>query len=265
MRNYRFKTALPDCGKMNGYCSIKINNTYFNTMKALSILFIAFLFFTAVYAQDTTKVIHPKPSVHQLLRNIIGGPRETDRFRRRQDSLVRPTLPPETHHPDVYIDGGFGYSFLGVHGMQSNYSVNYQAGDGMFTFKGVDIASYKPNDNPYDYRLFKDWNLLETNSLDQLDFMYGRRFVNRAGQNAFNISAGIGIESRGFFYYTYPNMVQTRSETSAAYVGVPFEANYQLFSRRFGVSFNIKLSGDISRYSFASIGVALGLGYHYKN
>jgi hypothetical protein len=234
-------------------------------MKALSLLLLALLFFTAASAQDTTKLNSPKPGMHQVWRSILLGPHEVDQFRRRQDSLLRPKLPPEMHHPAIYADGGFGYAFVGVHGLMSNYSVNYEDGYGMFTFKGVNISSWRPDDNPYDHRIILFGGDVKSNSLNQLDFMYGWRFVNRPNQFALNVSAGLAVESRYFYYYEYPSKIQTRYQNAATYPGVPIEVNYQLFARRFGASFNIKLSGDVSRYSFAAIGVALGLGYHYKN
>src|SRR6202000_664940 len=105
-------------------------NTYFTTMKPLSLLLSAILFVTIAQAQDTTKAYHAKLTLHQVLRNIIGGPREAERYREHQDSLIRPNLPPEGHHPVVYIDGELGYAFLGVHGFESSFSINYQGDDG---------------------------------------------------------------------------------------------------------------------------------------
>jgi hypothetical protein len=235
-------------------------------MKTFSLLIITTLFYTCAYAQDTAKIYRPKPSLHQLLRNILDGPLAVERYRRHQDSLIRPTLPPEYHHPAAYIDGGLGYAFLGVHGFVSNFSLNYQDDAGLFTLKGLNISSFRPTDNPYDRKKIIIFDDVESNSLDQIDLMYGKRLVDRTGQEAVNFSAGLAIESRYFYTYEYPSAsVHIRNQTSTTYPGIPVEVNWQVFSRRFGASFNLKLSGDISKYSFASIGVALGLGYHYKN
>ncbi|MGN6179463.1 MAG: hypothetical protein ACTHNW_09805 [Mucilaginibacter sp.] len=235
-------------------------------MKTLSLLLLVSLLFTTAYAQDTAKVHHSKLTLHQLWRSMLYGPQEMNRFRRHEDSLIRPTLPPEGHHPAVYIDGEVGYAFLGIHGFESSAAINYQGdGDGMFTLKGLNISAFKSSDNPYNKNRLIIIDDIKTNSLDQVALLYGKRLVDRTHQQAFNFSAGIAIESRYFYYYSFSPNSQTRYQHAATYPGVPLEANYQLFSRRFGASFNFKVSGDISKYSFASVGVALGLGYHYKN
>jgi len=43
---------------------------------------------------------------------------------------------------------------------------------------------------------------------------------------------------------------------------LPFEADYQWYTRRFGVSFGLKLTGDVSQHSFFGFGVDMGLGFH---
>ncbi len=124
MRFYRFETAQPDCGKMMTRVALITNNTYLISMKPLSLLLLACLFFTGTYAQDTSKVYRPKTRLHQLWRNIIAGPQAIDPFRTRRDSLLRrQNLTPETHHPVAYIDGELGYAFLGVHGFENSLAL----------------------------------------------------------------------------------------------------------------------------------------------
>jgi hypothetical protein len=252
--------------KNDDHVASPYNITYLPAMRSLSLLLLAGLLFTTAYAQDTTKVHHSKFTFHQLWRGLLYGPQEMNRYRVHEDSLIRPTLAPEGHHPAVYIDGEIGYAFLGIHGFENSAAINYQGdGDGVLTLKGLNISAFKPSDNPYNKDRPIIFDDLKTNSLDQVALLYGKRLVDRTNQDALNFSAGIAIESRYFYYYSFSPHSQTRYQNASTYPGVPLEANYQLFSRRFGASFNFKLSGDISKYSFASVGVALGLGYHYKN
>jgi hypothetical protein len=228
----------------------------------LPLLLLVFIFFSKAVGQDTvkkdtTKAKQEKP-YQILLHSITKHPDAYSRERRQQDSIHLAKLGPETHHPAIYIEGGFGYTFAGLRGIEGNYSLNYQYKKSLFTLRGLGTASYR--DDPYTHQWFELYSQ-ETGGLAEYSFLYGLRFVNN-NQQALSFSAGIGDDRRSLYSYdAHDNKTVTREN----YFGVPFEANYQIFSRRFGASFGIKLFGDISQHSFAGIGVNLGLGYHYAH
>jgi hypothetical protein len=210
-------------------------------------------------AQDTVKAQDPAAHLrllrHRLKRDILTHPSlVTKNEILEEDSVRRSLLLPEKHHPVLYVDGGFGYTFAGLRGIEGSYSLNYGYKHNLFTFRGLGTASYE--DNPKDiFRLFPDQ---PTGSMSQYALLYGWRITGLPG-HAFSLSAGISADSRRL--YSYDNTNQ-QTHTVENYAGLPFEANYQWFTRRFGVSFGIKLTGDISKHDFIGIGVDMGLGFH---
>jgi len=172
-----------------------------------------------------------------------------------EDSLRHSLLPPEKHHPVLYVDGGFGYTFAGLRGIEGNYSLNYQYKKSLFTLRGLGTASYR--NDPYSHKLFNLYSQ-ETGSLAQYSFLYGLRFSNNSS-HAYSLSLGIADDRRSLYSY---DMKDNKTIARENYAGIPFEANYQWYTQRFGASFAIKLMGDVSKHSFAAIGIAMGLGYH---
>lgn len=211
-----------------------------------------------VNAQDTTKA---KDTIAQLralsLRRFkhsfsLLPPYKLKKERQTEDSIRRTLLPPEGRHPILYVDAGFGYTFAGLRGIEGNYSLNYQYKMSLFTLRGLGTASYRS-----DPTKFIDLWSRETGGLAQYSFLYGLRFSNNEG-HAYSFSAGIADDRRSV--YSYYDKIKTVAREN--YAGIPFEADYQWYTHRFGASFNIKFMGDVSKHSFAAIGVAMGLGYH---
>ncbi len=208
-------------------------------------------------AQDTVKTNKPdalKKNRYRprrpKLNDIFMSPAELQRMHKEQDSIYQKAHP-EHHHPTLYVDGGFGYVIGGLRGYQANYSLNYQNGLSLFTFRGLTNGSSKQDAG-------KIFSYDITGSSHQLALMYGLRFNNNKGR-AYSFSAGVDHVDRSAYYYDNAN---NRTQIEGEYIGVPFEANYEWYTRRFGVSFGLKLSGDVSRHSFFGIGVDMGLGFH---
>ena len=228
-------------------------------MKPLLLLtLLATLFFVNAKGQDTTKKsaprFKPEPPLRMIFHPFTENPQAYQREHHYQDSIRRAALPPEMHHPTLYLDGGFGAGLLGEHGVQGNYSLNYQYDRSLFTFRGIDIAAYRYNPHQI-LNIFPDQ---VTNSLDQYAFLYGWRFTNHRNR-AYSFSLGVAADDRTI-YFDGDN--SQRLHTSSTYAGLPFEADYQWYTRRFGVSFGLKLTGDVSQHSFFGFGVDIGLGFH---
>ena len=227
-------------------------------MKYLFFVALLSLSFVCAKGQDTVKrsapVSHRKKPIPLIIHSLNESPEELRREHQQRDSIRWASQKPESHHPALYVDFGFGGA-VGVNGLQGNYSLNYQYDRSLFTVRGVGIETFRTKSSevtPVNYFLFPE----ASGSLTQYAFLYGWRFTSRFNQ-AFSVSAGISTNDR-FFYYQGSQRVHIEDH----YAGVPFEANYQWFTRRFGVSFGLKLSGDISQHSFVGFGVDMGLGFH---
>lgn len=214
--------------------------------------------FLIAKGQDTLKHSPPAPKPQKttplILHSLNESPEELRREHQQRDSIRWATQKTESHHPAVYIDFGFGGA-VGVNGLQGNYSLNYQYDRSLFTVRSVGIETFRTKSSevtPVNYFFFPE----ASGSFTQYAFLYGWRFTSRLNQ-AFSISVGISTNDR-FFYYQGSQRVHIEDY----YAGIPFEANYQWFTRRFGVSFGLKLSGDISQHSFVGFGVDMGLGFH---
>jgi hypothetical protein len=226
----------------------------------LSLLFFVFIYFSMAMGQDTVKkdtsTVKQEKPYKIFLHSLTRRPDVYAREHQQQDSILRAKMHPEMHHPAIYIDGGFGYVIGGLRGAQANYSLNYQDGLSLFTFRGLANGSEKPN--PTSRGLLSGLEYETTGTMTEYALMYGLRFNSNIG-HAFNFSAGIDHDNRSAYYYDEAN---NKTQVKGDYIGVPFEANYQWYTRRFGVSFGLKLSGDISRHDFIGIGVDMGLGFH---
>jgi hypothetical protein len=212
-----------------------------------------------VFAQDTVKSKAPA-NIHNPYRpefkDMFLSPRQLQKKHAYQDSIIELTRPPEAKHPILYADFGFGASF----GLQGNYSLNYQYNQSLFTFRGLGVEAFeakpanKTHLNLFQYRT--------TSSLGQYALLYGWRFTNNRN-HAFSFSAGISADDRTFYHYYTTSQPTDKMESE--YAGIPFEANYQWYGRRFGASFGLKLSGDISQHSFIGFGIDMGLGFHTRS
>lgn len=236
-------------------------------MKTLSLL-ITLMFLCALnaIAQDTIKAAKSdtlttrqklrKYGPHPAVSDFLAPPQVRMRKHQHADSVLN-AIAPEHHHPGIYLDFGFGAAFLGIHGLEGHYSLNYETKSNLFTFRGlgtVTLTDQYTALSPFTY--LPDYKT--SNSLGEYALMYGRRFINDK-HKALSVSLGISSDRRTFYYY-YPQTPTVK--TNAYYAGLPFEANYNWFTGRFGVGFGVKLMGDISKYSFLGLGIDMSLGFH---
>ena len=237
-------------------------------MKPLSLLFsLLFLCVFSALAQDTAKTAKPdtlttrqkirkyRPSPPGI-RNFFTSPQELHRRQHQQDSIFDKMLP-EQHHPGIYFDFGFGGAFIGIHGFEGSYSLNYENKNSLFTFRGLGTIAY--TDTYTEITPFNYFPGFKTeNSLGEYALMYGWRFINNK-HNGLSFSLGISSDRRTFYYY-YPKA--PTEKTNEYYAGLPFEANYNWFMSRFGVGGGFKVMGNISQHSFIGLGIDLSVGFH---
>jgi hypothetical protein len=110
-------------------------------------------------------------------------------------------------------------------------------------------------------------------SLDEVALLYGQRFINNG--HAYSISLGASYNH----FRIYDKSTSARYDINSEYIGLPFEANIKWFKSvkkrfkiyglipvgkptAFGGSIGFKFFGNISKQSYAGIGLSYGLGYH---
>lgn len=156
------------------------------------------------------------------------------------------------------------------------YSVNYQAGNNLFTFRNLYVASKNPNRDKSLSQAFIFPAYINGNSLNAYSLLYGKRFIN----NASSFSVSVGLSTNTLVNRFEVNDLKYRFKSN--YIGFPFEVNYKLFKaskKRFRVlyglvpvgqptafarSIGFKLYGNFSKVSHVGIGVNFGLGWHKK-
>jgi hypothetical protein len=223
-------------------------------LKYLFFVALLSLCFVVAKGQDTVKRSTPgERPAPLIIHSLNESPEDLILEHRQRDSIRKATQKPESSHPALYVDFGFGGA-VGINGLQGNYSLNYQIDRSLFTVRGLGIETFRVKSTeltPISYFIFPE----TSGSLSQYAFLYGWRFTKY--KQGFSFSAGISTNDR---LINYIGSKSVHIETY--YTGVPFEANYQWFTDRFGVSFGLKLSGDISQHSFVGFGVDMGLGFH---
>ena len=170
----------------------------------------------------------------------------------------------------MYTDIGFGAPLTGASGALLNMGLNYQVNKSLFTLRLNAIGGNFP-EVVYAARPRTETNLFEYAAL------YGLRFIN--GGHSYSFSAGLSFDNR----VTTVSFNDVELQHFAnRYPGVPFEMNVLWFKKAkrrnriygiipfgkptaYGGSYGFRLSGNLSKYSYISLGGIFGLGYfkHY--
>jgi hypothetical protein len=174
-------------------------------------------------------------------------------------------------NPIIYYTFQVGGNIAGEKGLLLGNDLNYQFNHHLFTLKGLFILNADLGVvNP----LVPIPAVHTRNTIFEASALYGQRFIK--GGRAFNFSIGPSINIRNGRYRNERD--QTYSIMNY-YPGLSFDAGVMWFKsakRRFrvyhiipvgkptgfGGSIGFKLSGNVSKYSFAALGVVYGLGYH---
>lgn len=175
-------------------------------------------------------------------------------------------------NPIIFGEGYFGAALAGLSGYYLGASFNYQIKSSLLTFRvstipDIDLKIISPI-IPLPY-------FLDKGHTDEYGFLYGLRKVKDG--LSFSFSAGVSCNYRLTTEYDNNNQILYRNRYN--YVGLPFEVNVKWFKKEknryriyyvfpvgkptgFGRSLGLKLSGNISKYSYLAIGIVGGLGYH---
>lgn len=172
-------------------------------------------------------------------------------------------------NPIIFFDESLGGAFGNAGGFAIVLGMNYQQNRSLFTLRYVGTAKFGADVIaplvPLPFINVK-------NSMGEVALLYGLRMVE--GDKGYSFSLGASFS--GFEQY-YDKTGY--NEKSYDYFGVPFEANIKWFKSEkkrfriyglipvgkptaFGGSIGFKLFGNISKQSYAGIGLSIGLGLH---
>ncbi len=173
-------------------------------------------------------------------------------------------------NPIIFGEIGIGFALAGVSGPQAGFSFNYQIKHQLITLRYTGVADIKiavlapiipiPIDQGH---------------LDEFAVLYGLRSV-KEGQS---LSFSLGLSQNTHVIKYNNENYQELYRTNNSYIGLPFEFNIKWFKKdkeryhiyylipvgkptAFGNSFGLKLSGNLSNYSYLAFGIVFGLGYH---
>ena len=189
----------------------------------------------------------------------------------KTDTLKQLIITGKTH-PIIYGGADIGAGLAGATGLEIGLSLNYQLRRQLFTVRYVGIVNFSIKAIGSPIPLFP--GVQDNGSLEETGALYGHRYVN--GGHAFSFSAGLSKSTR---IIKNKDNIQLPPRIEDHYVGVPFEFNMMWFKsnkRRyrvyglipvgkptgFGSSIGFKLGGNISKYSYLSLGLTSSLGYH---
>ncbi|MET4082591.1 hypothetical protein ABIB40_002551 [Pedobacter sp. UYP30] len=178
------------------------------------------------------------------------------------DTTINLDVVAKAKNPIIFGEGFIGGSFGFLFGGELNYQVNHS----LFTARitGVSVLEIGGFIIPVFYT--KEFYY-------EPALLYGYRYIKNG--HSFSVSGGISYNNK-LVYSPRESVYSERSE----YVGFPFEVNYKLFKNKktryriiysifpvgkptaFGRGFGLKLSGNISKFSYLGFGLTYGFGYH---
>ena len=175
----------------------------------------------------------------------------------------------DKRNPIIFFDESLGGAFGNAGGLAIVIGMNYQVNRSLFTVRYVGTAKFGVDVIaplvPLPFIKIK-------NSMGEVAILYGIRMIE--GDKGYSFSLGASYSGYEQYYD------QTGyNERSYNYFGVPFEANIKWFKSEkkrfriyglipvgkptaFGGSIGFKLFGNISKQSYAGVGLSIGLGLH---
>lgn len=175
----------------------------------------------------------------------------------------------EKSNPIIYLESFGGFSVVQSAGFAGGFELNYQTGKSLFTARYTNAAGYSQRVDDDVIVIISRYD--KTEDYKEYAVLYGIRWLRR--NHSYSISAGISrnnleLISRDFSGEEFMRFVENKN-----FYSVPFEANYKWFYSKkksklvyyaLIPSVGLKLFGNIGKYSFAGVGITLGLGLNKK-
>ena len=176
----------------------------------------------------------------------------------------------EKQNPVLFVDETLGGAFGDAGGLALGLGIHYQVKRNLFTARYTGTANFSVG--ILDPLIPLPYPLLNS-SLDEIALLYGQRFIDNG--HAYGISLGASYNH----YRVFNKKNDSPYDVNSKYIGLPFEANIKWFKSvkkrfriyglipvgkptAFGGSIGFKFFGNISKQSYAGIGLSYGLGYH---
>jgi len=172
-------------------------------------------------------------------------------------------------NPILFAEIAIGYSNGAVKGNTGVFTLNYQEGKHLFSYRFLEIVEY---DYAGSFLFIPEYVLID--QVRENSLLYGRRIID--GNTSYSYSAGIGVVSRKFLA---DETSEVQIYNSDVFVSFPFELNIKWFNSKkmkyriyelipigqptsFANSIGFKFFGNVSKKSFIGIGLTIGLGWH---
>ncbi len=181
-------------------------------------------------------------------------------------------------NPIIFGEGYIGAPIAGVSGIEYGLGLNYQIKRSLITARITEFDHTKLDvvqiaflfGIPISVPIVVDLGYTR-----EYAALYGLRKIKEG--HSFSFSFGVSANTQVIKYYD--SNYNFQYQTQKSYVGLPFELNVKWFKKNkeryriyylipvgkptgFGNSIGLKLSGNVSQYSYLAIGVDLGLGFH---
>lgn len=177
-------------------------------------------------------------------------------------------------NPIIFGEFYAGSAVAGVSGIEAGLGLNYQIKKSLITIRYTEIDHTKLAVVPIVFFIGIPI-VVDLGHASEFAALYGLRSI-KAGHS---LSFSFGVSQNTHVVKCYDNNYNLQSQTQSSYVGMPFEFNIKWFKKSkaryriyylipvgkpsgFGNSIGVKLSGNISQYSYLALGINLGLGYH---
>lgn len=175
-------------------------------------------------------------------------------------------------NPIIYAEMFGGGIVMNQAGLGGGFELNYQYKKNLFSFRYTNVVGYIEEEYKRAF-LFPRVYVAEDNL--EYAFLYGRRWMNH--HRSFSISTGISCNNMDIRRRIY---VETNNEEGQTYkytynsnyetfYGVPFEANFKWFypKKKSRLIYNalipsigLKVFGNISKHTYAGVGLSIGFG-----
>ena len=178
-------------------------------------------------------------------------------------------------NPVIFMEAYVGGSLMGARGWNIGLSLNYQFKRNLLTVKGTNVMHWAYKADERNSFIFFPLPKLK-NDYDEIAVLYGLRFIKEG--HSLNLSLGLSHN----WQTQYVRNVAGKEELKSTYVGLPYEFTIKWFNRdkeryrifyglipigkptALGRSYGLKLYGNISKNSYAAVGLASSFGYHKR-
>ncbi len=187
------------------------------------------------------------------------------------ESLTAKSQGTKGENPIIFTDALIGHSYGKSGGLSGGLSLNYQISRSLFTFR---ILGTVKLESSFASPFLPIPVFMQKSSMEEYALIYGWRFID--ANRAFSFSLG---PSYNVFSESKSDVNNQQFKSLSRYAGASFEANIKWFKKEkrrfriyglfpigkptgFGSSAGFKIFGNISKETYAGMGIIFGYGFH---